>query len=486
MTDEAGAVPAPVTQASQLVGEGAGGRFGRNSLLALAATVVVGIGNYGFGLALVWILPGAQFAVVASVNSLLVIVGTAGSAALPWLVAGQVARHPAGSRQRREAVSFALAASLASGAVATVVVVAIASTYANSGVLVALAVTTVALFAGSTGIGFLEGNGRFVVLAVLSLTEVVLKIGIGSALAAAGLGPTGAVAGAALGALVLAGVSLRAVGAELAWPGLRVERDLWRQSRGIGAIQVAVAVAATLDVVVGSLVDGGSRSLGGYQAMLVFARAPLFVSGALSLVVYPRLAGAGGDRRSVIRQTILLYAITGVLLAVTVASLPGRLLDLVLPTGYATSYPLLLPLALAGLAAGSVNLVTTFLQADGAFAPAIRILSLGLIALVVLETSLATPLGHLAWAAAAGDAAVASALAVLAVRRFGLEHLVVPLGATGVLAVGGFWVLRAARPVTGVWLALVVVAAAVALLAARRCLRPPRYGARHSPAGTVA
>ncbi|MGH9060019.1 MAG: hypothetical protein ACRDZY_10965, partial [Acidimicrobiales bacterium] len=102
----------------------------RHSLLVLVASVLVGVGNYGFSLALVWVLASGAFAVVGSANALLVIVGTAGSAVLPWLVARQVARYPAGSRERQDVVGFSLAASVVLGATTAAVVVGIASTYA--------------------------------------------------------------------------------------------------------------------------------------------------------------------------------------------------------------------------------------------------------------------------------------------------------------------------------------------------------------------
>lgn len=440
----------------------------RNSLLTMASSVAVGIANYGFSLALVWILDSRSFAIVASVNSLLVVVGTAGAAALPWLVARQVAAHPARSEARREAVAFALAGSLLLGLITTAIVVAIASTYAGAGVLVALSVTTMALFVGAPGIGFLQGSGRFGLLAVIAVVEASLKVGLGAGLAAAGLGPTGAVAGAALGALMLAGAGLYAVRSELAWPRLRVEGGLWKNMAGIGGIQVSVSVLATLDVVVASVIDGSTRAFAGYQAMLVFARVPLFVSIALSFVVYPRLSKASpSERNAMIRQTTLLYFALCVVTVAVVASLPSGLLGLVLPHGYASFSHLLLPLALAGLGAGTVNLVTTYLQAEGVFGPAVSVMVLGLILAVILESRLAHPVGHLAWAACGADLTLAAVLVALAARRLEVAALWRMSAIAGLAIAATCAILLEARSQLGLWSALVALALAVIVLAAR-------------------
>jgi O-antigen/teichoic acid export membrane protein len=445
-----------------------GASLQRNSLLLLASTMAVGIANYGFSLVLVWILATRSFAVVASVNSLLVIVGTAGSAALPWLVARRVATYPSGSQERREAVAFAFAGSIVLGTVTVAIVVAIASTYAPPGVLLALGVTTIALFLGAPGVGYLQGSGRFGRLALILVVEAVLKVGLGAALAAAGLGPTGAITGAAVGAVVLAAAGLNALRGEMALPRLRVARELWRQVGGVGGIQVAVSVLATLDVVVGSVVDGSSRSFGRYQAMLVFARIPLFISIALSFVAYPRLTAAGIEERNrLIKQMTTLYLVACVITVGAVASMPSRLLGLVLPEAYASSYALLLPLALAGFGAGMVNMVTTFLQAEGVFRSTLRILSGGLILAVIAEWRMASPVAHLAWAAAGTNLAVAAVLVVMAARHFQHARLLRRSTASAVAVAGVGALLLAARPQFGVWLLLVLIFGACVTLASR-------------------
>lgn len=439
----------------------------RNSLLIVISSALIGIGNYGFSLVLVWLLSFRAFSVVASVNALVIIVGTAGAAALPWLVAREVARHPPGSSDRREAIGYALLASIVLGMVITAVVVGIASTYAGQGVLVALGVTTVGIFVGAIGQGFLQGSGRFGLLASFGVVEVALKVGLGAGLAAAGFGATGAVAGAAVGGAMLAVAGLIVLRGDLAFPRHWVTPELWRQMVGLAGIQVAVSVLVTLDVIVGSVVDGPTRDFAHYQAMLVFARVPLFVSTAVSIVVFPRLVTAKDDRDRVAAQQLTLFLVISTAGVAIVSSLPGRLLDLVLPQGYDRAASLLLPLALVGLAAGMVNLVTTFLQAQGVFWSTLKVLIVSILLLVGVEALLASSVTNLAWAAAIGDLAVATVVTCVAANRFagsGLGRRSILGLLTIAAACAG---LRMLRPQLVAWTAAAVVGLVLAVMASR-------------------
>lgn len=445
----------------------------RNSLLIVTSSVLIGIGNYGFSLVLVWLLSARAFSVVASVNALVIVVGTAGAAALPWLVAREVARHPPGSSGRREAIGYALVASMVLGAVTTAIVLGIASTYAGQGVLIALGITTMGIFIGAIGQGFLQGSGRFGLLASIGVVEVGLKVGLGAGLAAAGFGATGAVAGAAAGGAMLAVAGLSVIRRDLALPRHRVAPELWRQMLGIAGIQVGVSVLVTLDVIVGSVVDGPTRAFAHYQAMLVFARVPLFVSTAVSIVVFPRLVTARGDRDRVTAQELTLFLIISAAGVAIVSSLPSRLLELVLPKGYSQAASLLVPLAFVGLAVGIVNLVTTFLQARGVFWSTLKVLIVPIPLLVGVEALVASSVTSLAWAAAIGDLALATAVTCLAARHFAGSGLG-RRSAIGVLAIAvACALLRLPRPEPVLWTIVAVAALLLAVVASGPRARRP-------------
>lgn len=429
-------------------------RFRRDSLLTLLSTVAVGLGNYGFSLALIWVLPTRSFAVTASVSTLILVAATAANSALPWVLAREVARHPAGEAARREAVGFVLGASGVGGVIAAGVVVALASPYASVGVEAAAAWGVLAIFVIQVSGGFLQGSGRFGTLAVLGVVEVVVKVGFGIGLAAAGGGSTGAIVGAALGATVWAVAGFGVVGREVAVPRRATGKELWTVTRGIGSIQVGVVVLTTLDVVVGSIVQHGSNAIGGYQAMLVFARVPFFVAGAVSAVAYPRLVAAGADRRPVVQETMGFYLSMSAAVVAVVATIPARLLGSVLPSAYSSDARLLLPLALAGLSAGQINLLTTFFQAENRFLQVVKLLWPAVPVAILVFALAGGSVESLAWAAAAIDSAVALMLTFAAERRFaraGILYQTIAwlLGASAFAAV-----LYAARSMLPLWLVL--------------------------------
>lgn len=428
----------------------------------VVSTVAVGIGNYGFGLALIWVLAPRQFTVVASVFTLITVAATAANSALPWVLAREVSRSGRGSRERQHAVGFTLGAALTGGVVAAGSVVGLVSPYASVGVEIAAACTVVAVFLVQVGGGYLQGAGRFVPLALLAVAEVVLKVGFGTGLAASGYGATGAVAGGAIAAGIWAIVGLLLVGGDRSFPVWRSTAGLWRQIRGIGGVQVGVVVLTSLDVVVGSILQHGSRQMAGYQAMLVFARVPLFIAGAVSAVAYPRLANAGQDSGSLVRETLALYLPLVAAIVAIAMTIPPQLIGLVLPSGYRSDVALLLPLGIAGLAAGQINIVTTFFQAENRFADALRILAPAIPVTVIVFALVGDSVRVLAWASAAAYGLVAVVLtAVPARRRWGAGVFMPALPALAATAICA-GVLTAVRAILPAWLVLAALAAASA------------------------
>lgn len=419
-------------------------------------------------MALIWVLSPRQFTVVASVSTLLMVAATAANSALPWVLAKQVATHPAGSRARREAIGFTLGAALAGGVAAAGIVTGLASPYASVGVEVSAAVAVVAVFVVQVGSGYLQGAARFVPLAVLGVVEVFLKTGFGLGLAVSGLGATGAVAGAAAAACVWAVVGLGFAGRDIALPKRAIGSALWRETAGIGGVQVGVVALTTLDVVIGSILQHGSRAMAGYLAMLVFARIPLFIAGAVSAVAYPRLVVEGRGSIAAIRETMTVYVAMAAAVVAVVTTIPAGLIGSILPSGYARDVGLLVPLGLAGLAAGQINLITTLFQADSRFASAIKVLWPAIPAAGVVYGFVGTSVTTLAWASLAVVATVAVVLTAVAAIRYrgaGLASLT-GAGLVSAAAVGG--VLAWARASLALWLVLGALAGVAALVFGQR------------------
>ena len=210
--------------------------------VVVAATGVVSLLNYGYTLILLWLLPTREFAEVGSISALLLICGTISGAALPWVLAQEVLRSRDDQVRRRIAVTFCLFATVLQGAAAGLVTCLIAIHYASGPVLVAAFCSVFLIFMAATVAGYFQGLQRFRLIAMLKVAEVVVKVGAGVALIALGAGASGAVAGFALGAGVVAGVGLAYMAPSITWSwSAMAGRTLWASTQGLMAIQAGVA-----------------------------------------------------------------------------------------------------------------------------------------------------------------------------------------------------------------------------------------------------
>ena len=451
----------------------------RDALLLVVADVLVGAGNYAFSLVLVWTLTASTFSAVASVTSLLLVVGTAASAAVPWVMAREVLQTERGSSGRGDVLSFSVSVSTATSAVTAVLVALVAARFASPAMVALACAHVLFVFLGSVGVGYLQGEQRFAALAAVRIAEVAVRFAVGvSASLVWGTGAA-AVSGIAAGSAVLCvlvAVAMRADLRLVSWRR-RSRGAFWTQALGIGAVQGGVALLSSLDVLAYVVRNGDSTGLAGYQALLVFARVPLFVGTALSVVAYPKLVGAA-DRRQLlaaVRESLALYLVIAVAVAAVVATAPERLLGIVLPDAYgAEGRALLPPLALAGAAIGLVNLVTTYFQATSRFRPVLRLLAVGtLVSAAVLAAAATGDPVRLAWASAAVAGGLALATLALLAREHRSPALLARLVPAGIGAAAAAAVLHLLAPHLVLWLAVSAALGAGCLLAFRRTGQAP-------------
>ncbi|MET9415371.1 glycosyltransferase family 4 protein [Streptomyces klenkii] len=454
-------------------------------LLTLAA-VLVGVGNYGLSLLLVHRLPAPDYTVYSAVSSVLLSVGTLAGATVPWVLAREIAAGAPGSARRRLSVRFALRLSLGLSLLCAVVACTAVASYAGPGALAGVTAACLAIWLNSAGAGWFQGNGRFAALAVLRLGEVAVRFVATVAALLVGWGSNGAIGAFAAGAAVTSAAGLVAMRGELAGRR-RAERPpadstvLWRSAAAVGGVQVLSCVLFTLDVVVGTAVWDGSADLAPYQALLVLARVPLFLSTALATVVFTRLAAAspatgGRGLRTALRQ----HWTTGTTVTVLVATCPDALLGLVLPRHYGASAVLLLPLALAGLGCATISLATVAFQAWGPARPAIVPLAVGCVAAGAVYAGTAADPLRLAWSSAATTGTVAVLLLARTRRR--VPGLGPAAGAAAPLAAGAVAVpvLCALRPHPVLWAVAALAMVGGALAVARpRQRRPGPYRVLH-------
>jgi glycosyltransferase involved in cell wall biosynthesis/O-antigen/teichoic acid export membrane protein len=342
-----------------------------------ASAAAVGLANYGFGIWLVWALTPTAFAVASSAITLLLFFGTVASASVPWLLSGTVATTADGSDRRRHVLAFCSAATVLQAAVGVLLTCLAAARYADPATVAATSVSVLAIAASALGIGYLQGLQRFRLIAGLRGAEVAGKVGVSALLVHAGAGPVGVALGFAVGAVLVAGPAavvgrrdllLRLRGLR---PGSLRDSALWSAMAGLLGIQGAVAVLSSLDIIVAGLLLADHDQLSPYQVVSVLARIPLFVSVALSMSVFARLAAATdpAERAGLIGSASRLLLLVVLPTAAVVATLPAAAVAHLFPPAYTGLGRLLAITTVAGVLLGVINLVTTFFQAAGFQSP---------------------------------------------------------------------------------------------------------------------
>ena len=182
---------------------------------------------------------------------------------------------------------------------------------------------------------------------------MAVKVGAGIGLVALGAGASGAIAGFALGAGVVAGVGLAAMAPDLEWSWSALAgRHLWASTQGLMAIQAGVAVLASMDVVIGSLIIGTQPAMATYLAANILGRVPVFIGTALSIVVFPRMIARRTHPSAVIRESMGLYLKLCLPLTLCTITLPGPITGAIFPARYGDVAAILPWSALAGFLMG--------------------------------------------------------------------------------------------------------------------------------------
>ncbi|WP_045745227.1 polysaccharide pyruvyl transferase family protein [Actinoplanes rectilineatus] len=373
--------------------------------LILASSILIGALNYGYTVAMVHLLSPGDFSQVATISSLLLVVGTAAAAMMPRVLARQIA-NAGDVAGRRRAVGFALTASVSAGAVTALLLCLAEAGYASPTLMAVSALTSLAIFVAAAGAGYLQGTRQFRRLAVFRSAEVVVKVLLGVGAVALTRSPEAGIAGFAAGSVFCAGWALWLMRHDLGLPrrGTFGDRELWRHTAGIGAVQSMATLLLSLDVVVLSLTVGTGSEVAGYQGMLILGRIPLYLSVALATVTFPRLAARDvtpAEVRLVVRRSLTTYLVLGSVMVGALVLVPRRILSLILPVAYLDSHMLLLPLALGGLAAGLLNLVATFHQASARYRPAALLLTGAVVVGGGVLTAVSDDLTLVAWATTA-------------------------------------------------------------------------------------
>ena len=432
------------------------------------AFVAVGILNYGYALILTRLLNVAAYARFGAGQGLLLWAVTVATVSVPWILAQSLARARSAA-DRTAAVMFALMTSVGLGLVAAAVIGLITARFAALSATLVLAASTFVIFLGMPTMGWLQGRGRMRTLSVLTVAESLVKIVSGLLLVtAAGLGDAGAFAGFGIGGLLLlAWLPPLPHGRRERWRASLANRDLWHRATGIAAVQGLVTILTVIDVVLVTLLPASRAAAASYQASAAVSRVTVFVASAVGTAFFPSLSkrAPGSDLAN---RAIRMYVTVALPLTAILVTVPAPVLGAVFPPEYSEMVLLLRFTALAGLAVGGLNLLTTFFQAVGDYS-CLWWQGAGLIGYVtaLLAGWRADGVTGLAVGGAVGACAALALVAYWLVRRQGYAvftrlRLVEPIVAAAVLI--------GLRPVPVAWL---VIATLVGLLAAVRFLRRP-------------
>lgn len=452
--------------------------WGRSAGLLSAATVIISAANYGFTLAIVRLLHAAQFSAFVAGQSVLLVIGNAAMAAVPWAVARYIAVETR-PHARSEALRFGLRASLLQAVAAAVIaeLVLINSSGAAVATVTAIGAALMSMAAGP--VGYLQGTDRVPSIARFRLVEGFIRVGSGliavlliSRTAAMGL------VGFAVGGAVMLTISLAAT--KDAWPlhkpDLAETRILISQSLRLGAVQLLLCMLGALDTVAATLAHFSDRTAASYQAAALLGRIPLFISTAVAIAVYTELTRSPNDEAVGAHMQRLLGFYGAITLPILIAcwTVPHSLLSVLIPETYTSVGTLLKYTSVSGAAIGLINCLTTAHQARGRFRSAIWILAPAAFLQPFLLIWLGRGWGITAFAIGLVSLSVA-ALAVLSwdSRRWLRGARIRPtrtLSAVVLLTLAAVLVHSAA-----VWV-LAMIAITVCLSLAAKRMRPPATG----------
>jgi O-antigen/teichoic acid export membrane protein len=442
--------------------------------VAMAGSAVA---NYAYTLLLTYALTPADYAVFAAGHGVLLVLGTFGAVAVPWVLARELVLQAAHPDRQSAALNLALWINVGGGAVLAAGVGAVTLTFGSPPTALVMAATTFLLAVGSTALGYPQ---RITLLGVVMLGEFAVKLTAGAVLVfVLDLGATAALLAATVGALVPLSACLTCRQAFGRPRRVRLSPGLWRAAGRIGAIQVVVALFTALDTVLVAALATTRAGAGPYQAAATLGRAPLFVSVAVSTAVFPALLARRGDQRQR-AQALWTVAVVSTVAVIAMTSAPASAVELIFPSDFAPLAAWLPVVTLSGAGIGMMNLLTTFLQTEDRIRAAQTLMAAGFVlhaALLVAGAQLAGITG-LAWGAVIGVWTTVALLTALPSERVAVGMLARRIAMPRpVLLIGALTAVLVLVDQPVAWLASAIAAALAACVVAF-----PELAARVRPA----
>jgi O-antigen/teichoic acid export membrane protein len=393
------------------------------ALWITVGTVSIGLSNYGYSLLLTHLLTVAEYSVFSAGQGLILWATNIATVSVPWVLAQALARARS-ERERNSAIRFAKLLSSGTGLAGGLVAGGIATASSGPEIALVVAVSTFAIFLGTTTTGWLQGDERMRSLSLLYLAENAIKNVAGILLVTvAGLKGVGALAGFGFGALAMLARWPRTWrDGKQSWRQV-VNKELLRTAMATAGAQGLVSLFVAVDVVLVALLPGNRALAASYQASTTLTRIPLYIAGAIATAYFPSLSRQSSNG-VIAAQAVRLYAAAGLPIMAILATVPNFFVAKLFPSQYGDVGLMLKYTAITGLAAGGISLVTTFFQAANEYS-CLKWLSAGLAGYVVallLGWRIAGVLGFAA-GGAIGSVIAFMLIGYLLVRRRGLVIL---------------------------------------------------------------
>ncbi len=336
-------------------------RVAQHSGLLSVAAGATGVISYTCTILMTHALSPPEFSQFAAGQMLLGMVGTVTSALVPLPLSHAVAAHLPGSKDRRDAMAFAVLVSFIAGFASALITGFVAAGFASPAVAAFVALSSLVLFVGAATSGWLQGELRFVRYSVKAVGEVAVRLLFCLLVMAFSWGAPGAILGFAVGGLALL-VTPWSFYRDLSWrPAVLRQKWRWAETADIALALCVVSVLVGLDVVMTAFLDGVSPEAAGFQSLASIAKAPVYVAAGTVLVIFPLLRTPGIVIIDVLTSALRSFGQLAAVAFALIATAPSALVGLVLPERYHASLSLMPWLALAGLGYATMTVSATVL-----------------------------------------------------------------------------------------------------------------------------
>jgi O-antigen/teichoic acid export membrane protein len=374
--------------------------------------------NYGFGVALAWLLTPSEFGAVSVLQNVQFLCAMILAAGFPWALAATIARD---TGDVAPAYRAAFLGNLGLGLVLAAAFLVAQSWRAvipgASAVTVACVTVMIVVLSATSALGGgLQGERRFDGYGVMQISEIAIKVVV--AVAFVGLlhqGVGGVATSFLIGAVLSAVIGWFALRDRLPGRGPVAWRETSSRAVSMGTASSAFGVMLAVDVIALSVVGQGrgvtAADIALYQAATVLARAPFFVGDALSNAIFPFIAQArsAADVDAWFRAAFRWVPLALVPLQLVLVIAPGPVLRVLFPAHYAQAAGVLRVLTIGTLGLIVMDMLLKTLNAREVAAVARWVpvaLVVEVVALVVLVPRFGTTGGAVAfslgaWAGAA-------------------------------------------------------------------------------------